>query len=55
MGPVSLESAKLCMPDETSARWSSSFGAAALLVKLHLVLDAIIELKVVVLQGGGGA
>lgn len=25
------------------------------MVKLHLVLDAIVELKVVVLQGGGGA
>lgn len=35
--------------------FSSSLRAAALLVELHFVLDPIVQLKVVVLQGGGRA
>lgn len=34
---------------------SSSLGAAALLVQLHLVLQAVVELEVVVLQSCGRA
>lgn len=34
---------------------SSCLGAAALLVQLDLVLEAVVQFKVVVLQGGGGA
>lgn len=41
-------------PSESS-RASSRFGAAPLLVYLHLMLDAVVQLKVVVLQRGGGA
>ena len=33
----------------------SRLGAASLLVQLDLVLEAIIQFEVVVLQGGGGA
>lgn len=34
---------------------SSRLGAAALLVQLDLVLEAVVQFEVVVLQGGGGA
>lgn len=38
-----------------SRLWSSSrLGAAALLVQFDFVLEAVVELEVVVLQGGGG-
>ncbi len=36
-------------------RLPSGLGTAALLVDLHLVLDAVVQLKVVVLQRGGAA
>lgn len=41
-------------PSEFSCT-SSCFGAAPLLVYLHLVLDAVVQLKVVVLQRRGRA
>lgn len=34
---------------------SSRLGAAALLVQFDLVLEAVVQFEVVVLQGGGGA
>lgn len=39
----------------SSDRLPSGLGASALLVDLHLVLDAVVQLEVVVLQRGGAA
>lgn len=39
----------------SSSSHHSGLRAAPLLVDLHLVLDAVVQLKVVVLQRGGGA
>lgn len=39
----------------SSSRPHSRLGAAALLVQFDLVLEAVVQFEVVVLQGGGGA
>lgn len=42
-------------PSASPDRLPSGLGTAALLVDLHLVLDAVVQFEVVVLQRGGAA